>query len=333
MSMETRQPGQGSPPGAGAPSGGESVVYVMPANPASEVADDSIDLTEFWRILWSGKWIIAVVTTLIAVLSVVYALGLTHWYRAEVLLAPADSSGGHSGLAGELGGLASLAGINLGGGGTSTTEALAVLRSRSFTEGFIEDENLMPVLFADKWDAKAKRWINDDPARQPDVRDAVKFFGENVRKVQEDRETGLVTLAIEWTDPKLAARWATELVARLNDYMRSRALKEAQTNVDYLQSQMTSTSVVALQQSISQLLQGELQKLMLARGNKEYAFRVIDPAQVPTSPSRPNRRLIVMSMTAVGGLASVFLVLVLHFVRFRFFRTKTDRESRNEPLS
>ncbi len=124
-------------------------------------------------------------------------------------------------------------------------------------------------------------------------------------------------MAIEWTDPELAAQWVALLVQRLNDYMRTRALNEAQANVEYLQAELAATTVVALQQAVGRLLEREHQKLMLARGNEEFAFRVIDSAVVPETPSRPNRRLMVIVATIFGGIISVFFVLARQFVRGR----------------
>ena len=192
---------------------------------------------------------------------------------------------------------------------------MAVLQSRDFARAFIEDLSLLTVLFSDRWDATEGRWLEPDQDLWPDIRDAVQYFNDNVRDVDEDPATGLVTVSIEWTDPELAAQWVSLLVTRLNDYMRNRALAEAQANVEYLQQEMAATTVVALQQSIGRLLEGEMQKLMLARGNEEFAFRIIDRAQVPKIPSRPRRRLIVMAATAAGGLLAGFLVVAVTFVR------------------
>ena len=308
---------QHSDPRAGRPESvtGERVVYVVPDDRSWRSDDDSIDLLGIWDILWQGKWLIIGVTALFAVASIAYALTLTHWYRSEVLLAPSEEKSINTGIAGQLGSLAGLAGISVGGGGN--VEPLAVLRSRDLTRAFIEEEGLLTALFADKWDAANGRWLDEDPELWPDVNDAVQYFATNVRRISEDRETGLVTVAIEWTDPALAALWADSLVRRLNDFMRSRALKEAEANLGYLQSQLGSTSVVALQQAIGRLLEREHQKLMLARGNEEFAFRIIDSAEVPEIPFRPRRRLMVMVATAFGGLIAVFLVLSRHYVRNR----------------
>jgi hypothetical protein len=87
------------------------------------------------------------------------------------------------------------------------------------------------------------------------------FLVGNVRKIDEDSRTGLVTLSIEWRDPQRAAEWANLLAVRLNEHMRQRALAEAEANVKYLRHEFESTPIVVLQQSISGLLENEMQKL------------------------------------------------------------------------
>lgn len=286
----------------------EKLVYVVPGAP-EPYDDDSIDLSGVWSTLWNRKWIIAAVTAVFALASIPYALAQTDWYRADVLLAPAGDEASSAGIAGQLGSIAGLAGISLSGGGSNTVEALAVLQSRDFTRAFVEEENLLTILFADRWDSENGRWIDDDPETWPDSADAARFFG-TLRRIVEDRQTGLVTVAIEWTDPELAALWVTRLVERLNEYMRALALAEAQANLEYLETQMSATSVVALQQAMASLLEREHQTLMLAQGNDEFAFRVIDSAEVPETPSRPNRRLIVVVVTLLGAVLAAAIMLV-----------------------
>jgi uncharacterized protein involved in exopolysaccharide biosynthesis len=285
----------------------ERVIYVVQQDAQGTHQEPGIDLVDLWRTIWKGKWVIAGITAVFALASIAYALLAPQWYRAEVLLAPAEDQAA-KGLAAQLGGLASLAGISMGDGGTA--EPIAVLNSREFARAFIEDHELLTVLLADRWDDEAKRWKANDPKDWPDIRDAVKFFDENVRDVREDARTGLVTLSVEWRDPVVAAEWANILVKRLNDRMRERALAEAEANVTFLQREMGSTSLVSLQQSIGRLLEGELQKLMLARGNEEFAFRVIDKAEPPKRRSRPKRALLVILATVLGGMIATLAVVL-----------------------
>jgi LPS O-antigen subunit length determinant protein (WzzB/FepE family) len=117
-------------------------------------------------------------------------------------------------------------------------------------------------------------------------------------------------LTIEWTDPKVAADWANLLVKRLNERMRQRALQEAEVNVSYLKRELAATNVVALQHSIGNLLEGELQKAMLARVNDEFAFRVIDRAEAPKWRSRPKRAQIMAIAVLAGFVLGCVVVLV-----------------------
>lgn len=275
----------------------------------SEVADsvEVVNLIALMRLMWQQKLQIAVITAFFAAASIAYALLATEWYEAEVLLTSTDDESMQD-IAGQFGGLASLAGIELGSGGTA--EPIAVLRSRAFSRDFIEDLDLMPVLFAEEWDAESGRWRSENTDDQPEMRDAVRLFREDLLSVREDSQTGLVTVTVEWKDPQVAADWANTLVERLNARMRQRALRDAENNVEYLQNELKGVAVVAIQQSIGRLLETELQKLMLAKGNEEFAFRVIDPATPPKYRSRPKRTLLVVASTFFGGMIGVFFVVM-----------------------
>jgi uncharacterized protein involved in exopolysaccharide biosynthesis len=287
----------------------EGLVYVSPGPVFSGVANEKISLRQIWRIIWRGKLTVIAATMIFALGSIAYALLAKEIYRAEVLLAPAAEQSTPM-IGGQLGGLAALAGVSVGEG--NDVVALAVLQSREFARDFIEQLDLLPVFFEDEWDAEQDRWLEDDPTEAPDVRDGVKFFHEEVFEVSEERGTGLVTLAIEWTDPDIAAEWPSTLVLRLNDRLRERALQEAETNVAYLQSEMASATLVTLQESIGRLLEAELPKLMLARGKEEFAFEIVDSAVPPRERVRPKRALTAIIGTMLGGLLGIFIVLVGH---------------------
>jgi len=155
-------------------------------------AGDTLSLRQFWQVLWQGKRTVIASTIIFAVGSVAYALLAKEVFRAEVLLVPATEQSAPL-LGGQLGGIAALAGVNVGDG--KDVEALAVLQSRKFARDFIEQFDLLPVFFEKDWDADTNRWLQKDPADAPDVRDGVKFFHEEILSVSEARSTGLVTLA------------------------------------------------------------------------------------------------------------------------------------------
>jgi uncharacterized protein involved in exopolysaccharide biosynthesis len=276
---------------------------------------EPLDLFQLGAVVWSHKWTVIVVTAIFVAMGSAYAFTAKEIFRAEVLLKPVDakSAQGMSSALGGLGGLASLAGINIGLG--NTAEPIAVLSSREFTAAFLEDQNLLPVLFPDKWDSANRRWKPSSFSRVPDVRDGFRYFDKNIRTVREDKKTGFVTLSIAWTDPNVAATWANLLVERVNERMRNRALAESEINVAYLKQELASSNIVSLQQSIGHVLESELQKLMLAKATKEYSFKIIDHAEPPKWRSSPYRAVIIGASFILGIGSSIFFIVARHAKR------------------
>lgn len=301
-----------------ADSTGQRYVYLIPTSSEEPPRDTDADasLQNLWRLAWERRRIVVLFVVLCVVAGTAYSLLVTPWYKADVVLSPADERSlpaSLSGLSG-LGDLASLAGITLPS--ARGDAPLAVLKSKGFARAFIEDQKLMPVLFADKWDAHTGDWKDKGPDA-PDIRDGVKYFDEKVRVVTENKKAGLVTLSIQWKDPALASSWANMLVKRLNDRVRSEAIHEAETSIGYLQKEILATNVVSLQQAISKVLESEMQKMALARANEEFAFKVVDEAFPPKRRYFPQRTLIVAAAALLGGMLGMLYVAVSQLWRHK----------------
>lgn len=243
-------------------------------------------------------------------------------YRATAVMVPAAADRGIAGslgsALGQLGGLASLAGITVGSGDSQTEEALAVLRSREFTEDFIRDQRLMPELFSRRWDQKSGQW-RGNVAEAPTLAQAFKLFDESVRTVSQDKKTGLITLRIDWKDPQAAANWANALIARLNAEMRARAIAKSNASMGYLQKELAATSTVETRDAIGRLMEAQITQRMLANVTEDYALRVVDKA-LPPDPDdvlRPNKPLLVALGLVCGLMLGVFAVNLLPTNRTR----------------
>ena len=234
-------------------------------------------------------------------------------FEAEVVVAPVSherAAAGISALRSQFGGLAQFAGIDLGGGEASDREeAMATLKSDSFARQFIEREGLMPVLFADQWDAEQSNWLRPD--RAPTLNEGVELFTESVRFISEDRKTNLASIRIEWTDPALAASWANKVVAMVNERLREEAMRKAERSLEYLNRELASTNVVELRAVLYRLIETELSAKTLATVQPEYAFRVIDPAVTPEPKQkiRPRRALTGIGVAIVAGLLTLSVLL------------------------
>ncbi|MBN4060626.1 hypothetical protein JYT78_01005 [bacterium AH-315-I20] len=273
--------------------------------------EDEIDLLEYWNVLWKKKKLILSASFLAAFLAAGLSLLMPNIYQAEALLAPMggeERKGGLSSVLGGLGGIASLAGVSLGGGGT-VEQNIAVLKSRQFIWGFVKDEKLMPILFEDAWDAETKQWIAEDVEQQPTLWAAWRVLTK-VLNIDVDKSSGLVRLSIEWKDSELAASWANKLVYRINTYLREEAIKQSEHKLKYLNVELSKTKVEENRQALFGLISAEQKQAMLANTQQDFAFRVIDPAVVPDKKIKPKRAIIVIvSAFVVGFLAIVFVFI------------------------
>lgn len=281
--------------------------------------EDELDLRELVRIIWDEKWLIIGITAVAAFISVVVALTMTEIYRAEVTLVPAEVEQGATALSSQIGGAAAFLGVNVGSnGGDDVSNALAILKSRQFVNRFINDNKLLIPLFASYWDKVEKKTVFDSSILDPDSggwrteidkptdQDAYREFRKILSVVGPDRNTGIVTVAIEWKNPIQAADWLNALISELNMNIKEHDVNEAASAIDYLQQQLSSTQLVEMQKVFYQLIESQTRISMLADVRDEYAFRVIDPAVIPDQKISPRRSLILI----IGMLAGVFISLL-----------------------
>jgi uncharacterized protein involved in exopolysaccharide biosynthesis len=292
-----------------------------------QLADDEIDLRELFRAIWQGKWIIIATTFVFAVVAVFYAINLPNIYKSEALLSKVTEESGLR-IPGQLGGLAALAGVNLGSGGSDKTGlALEILKSREFIGRFIDKHNLLiPVMAAKGWnsteniliidpelyDVSNGIWVRDSKApfkSKPSSLEAHEKFLK-LLSVSQDKASGMVRISVQHYSPFFAQQWTSLLVQEINDEMRSRELSEAQKSIDYLTSQINQTNIADVRTMLFSLIEEQTKTVMLANVRDEYVFKTIDPAVVAERKAKPKRSLIVLSTILLGFLLSLLIVFV-----------------------
>ncbi|MDC0054245.1 Wzz/FepE/Etk N-terminal domain-containing protein [Gammaproteobacteria bacterium] len=297
--------------------------------------DDEIDLRELFGVLWGNKIKIIGITAVFAVVSVIYALSVPNQYKASALLAPAQQqSGGLSGALGQLGGLASLAGVSIGGGESSEAQvAQEIMKSWSFIEGFIADNDLAVEVYAaegwsresnqlkfdnDVYAVKTNTWSveNDNIGRvgPPTSWQLFEKFSEML-VVSEDKKSGLISISIEYYSPQIAKQWLDLYISSINKHMQARQVVKVSNNIEYLEAQIEKTSITEMQEVFYTIIEEQIKSQMLAEASPDYAFVAVSPSMVPEEKSQPKRALICILGTLLGGILSVLTVLVLHFAR------------------
>ena len=297
--------------------------------------DDEIDLRELFGALWSGKIKIIVITAIFAVVSVFYALSVPNQYKATALLAPAQSDGsGLSSALGQLSGLASFGGFNLGRQEADESKvAQEIMKSWSFVEGFIADNELAVEVYAaegwnklsnelvindDIYDVDLREWLleddESDALRPPTSWELFERF-QKILSVSEDKKSGLVSVSIEYYSPQIAKNWVDSYVSSINRHMQSRQVAKVSNNIDYLKAQIDKTSIAEMREVFYTIIEEQTKNKMVAEASPDYAFVAVSPSMVPEQKSKPKRALICILGTLLGGMLSVLLVLVGHYAR------------------
>jgi uncharacterized protein involved in exopolysaccharide biosynthesis len=294
----------GSPPSR-SPLADETLIRAVIVSGYNDADRDRIDarlvmsfLLKHWLALLTGALLGGA-----AAVAISYLIPRT--YLSEVLTAPAasDTEGGLASLASRYSSLASAVGVDVGLGRGSdpiTTKAIAILQSRSFVDQFILDKGLMPLLFPKDHAVEA--------AKRHTIEDGYRLFTRNILLIKQDNITKLVSIRVEWRDRFLAAEWANELVSRVNGVTRSRAIDDADRSLEFLRAEYEKSDFLSLRQSISSIMESQVNRKMLANTRPNYALEILDPAQ-PADANKsasPKRILFLVGGAFVGFLAALF---------------------------
>ena len=302
---------------------------------ASYNQDDELDIRELITSIWAGKLFIFIVTSFFAVASVIYALNLPNIYKAEAVLIAAESkeSNGLAGLASQFGGLAGLAGVDIGGGsGNKTQLALEILKSRKFISNFIEKHAILPDLMAAKsWDMSSNsisynealylpledKWIREVKApkrAKPSMQEAYKVFSKIV-DTNSEPESSTITLSVEHISPVIAQQWVNWLIEDINREVKQREVAEAIKSTQFLTEQLEKTKVSDIRSVLYNLVEEQTKTIMFANVRDEYVFKTIDPAIVPEEKFKPRRAVICIAGTFLGVVLSFFFLVLRFFLK------------------
>jgi|TARA_B100001093_G_scaffold19033_1_gene17229 uncharacterized protein involved in exopolysaccharide biosynthesis len=289
--------------------------------------DDEIDLIKIFNIILHGKWIIISTTTFFAISAVIFSLSLPNVYESEALLSPVGSEAGSSQAMNNIGGIASLAGINISSQpGGNATKALKKVRTLSFFKENILPNIFLPDLMAiNSWDEDSntitydKNLFNNKTlewVEKPSPQESFKDF-EDILKVSQDYDTGFVIISVKHQSPYVAQEWTKLIVNQLNNFFRTNDKREAQAAMNFLNAQMALTSFTEIKQVIAKILQKKMQQLTLIEANEFYVFSYLDPPMVMEEKIEPNRPSICILGTILGGLLGIFIVIIREFFTAR----------------
>jgi len=191
-------------------------------------SEEEINLLDYAIVLAKRKKLIAYVTSGVVLTAIIAVLVMSPIYSAETRLLPPQQSGSSlaMGLMGQVGGGVADIGSALGLGGTTTSDLYVdIVKGRTIIDKIIDRFDLM----------KKNEYEYRDDARKQLV--------DKVLDVSSDKKSGVITIAIQDKDPKLAADMANAFVEELKILNKAMANSEASQRKLFFEEQMKDTKV------------------------------------------------------------------------------------------
>lgn len=200
----------------------------------------------------------------------------------------------------------------------------ARLASRNFVMRFLDEHNVYRHFYPKKWLEDEQTW---EEGFTPDRGSVLTQFRDNVRGIELDEETDILSVSMTWPDPAVARDWANLYISSFNEFMRERTMRDVRRKQAYLERELLSSDVVEMQQSIYRLIEAQTAIAMLASAREEYVLEVIDPAALPYRSFNLSRKKKVLIGAIAGTLLATFGVLAWVLLAGMFQRINVYRQA------
>ena len=192
---------------------------------------------------------------------------------------------------------------------------LATLTSRQFLQGFIKEKNILPILIPGYKIRKNLQFIRFKKISYDEI--AYKSF---LRSMMISSQGNLIEVSLSLASRDLVAPLTNQLIDDLNQFIRNDVIRETEINIKYIEENLGRSSLVSLQPTFYNLIEKEIQRSMLANGNDQYAFTVLDRAFIPEYKSHPRFFMIVIPSLIFGSI----LALILSFIHSVYLKNADD---------
>ena len=224
----------------------------------SSISDDEIDLRELFVMLWRGKFFLIFCIVAAVIFAAIYLRSAERKYTVTYIFAPVASDDLGRNL-GNLGGLASLAGVSLPS--SSSGDFLTfkyLLKSEEVASVILENAELVREIFSQEWDIEQNKFKKPPDGKFTIYRNTLKHFltGQPPREyivpnaarlsdwmktaftATEDRETGFLTLSAETPKPEMLINLMALVTNQTDKLLKDRYIESAEKTMAFYQRQL-----------------------------------------------------------------------------------------------
>lgn len=279
---------------------------------------NEIEFKKIFLIIANKKKLIIFITLIFTLMSFVYSLVLPNIYSSFALLMPSEKKDSPLFNMGNYSTIAGIAGVDIANSDTAkSVEAIKRIESYEFfSKLFVPNIDFKDLVAPKKWDSKTKtlsykEHVLDSESQKISIQEAYVIY-RDMLTITEDKKSSFVTIRISHPSPEISKAWVDLIVSKINSSMQSSDRKAIEKSMKFLEEESKSTNIQSIRESISNILESEMQKLMLLTANDEYVFKIIDPPIVPEKKSEPKRLIIIVIGIFSGIFVSVTISLLTH---------------------
>lgn len=281
--------------------------------------------------VWQRKFVVlaCILAGLLAAVVFLNVVKPTHGVEMRVTAA-ASSQNGIANRLGNLGGLAAIAGLPIGG--SSKAEPfdlyLEALKSRELAGQLARDPRIMRTIFAKEWSARDQRWVRPAPGvaavvktglglgspvwRAPDAARLQDYLAREIL-VTKNAKTPVTVVEYDAVDPQFGVYLLTAIDAAADRQIRSRALRQAVAYRAYLAETLPTVALAEVRRSLADALSEQFETIMMASSDDvPYAAVSLGTPAASVLPTKPKITIVL----AVGLIAGLMLGVIAALVDF-----------------
>ena len=275
--------------------------------------EDEITISYAFSLINRQKKSIVIGVVIVMIATLIYGFSLPNIYRADGIyeVVGSGSTSSHVKKSG-LSSIAGAVGVSLGGGETNRGDVIVeTVRSKTLLKHLLQFDGILPGLVAAEYYNPKSQTIDFDRSifsvednswngAPPTIHDAFKKYSRQL-SIYQDQGDNFIYISFDHVSPNFAQEFVLLVIEQLNLKLRSKSLDEANAALNFLEDQLANTFLIELRNSISSLIQKQLEKKMLADVSENFALTPIERPFIEQEKESPSRLLLLIWAT-VGSL-------------------------------
>ncbi|WP_277656470.1 Wzz/FepE/Etk N-terminal domain-containing protein [Seleniivibrio woodruffii] len=276
--------------------------------------NDEIDLKDILRIIWKRKFWIAGFVIFVCAVTVFTVLKMDNIYESKAVLRPVQNSTNQmSSALSNLGGLANLAGINIGSGGNVSpyNSMNAIVNDADFIYSFVT-ENKFESKIVDDY----SEFSLTEKYKENQKFFVVKAFKDNFGFI-EDSKTGLMTMYFQNKDREFSKKVVDMLLKETSLKYQTIEMENIDERINKYKNEIDKTSDIALKNKLAEVVAGLIQNKVVSQAQEYYGFDIIVKSGVPDSLDKikPKRGIICIVAFFLSVCVGSFAVLAIESLK------------------